>query len=207
LRRHFLGVTNPDGSISVFEESLIADTSFRGVGNPDGSGSGGLFNFNRDTLYPETDSLSINFNSKYDLAPGLTAFMEAKYVNAESRTFAEQDSFYDTLFIAADNPFIPDELQPVVAETGGLLLTQDPTDLSDNNPTITERETLRFVGGLEWQTDSGHNFEVSFNHGQFKNTQDSTEIYLDRQFAATDAVTAPDGSIVCRSDLVLLRQM
>ena len=194
-------ITNPDGSISVFEESLIADTSFRGVGNPDGSGSGGLFNFNRDTLYPETDSLSINFNSKYDLAPGLTAFMEAKYVNAESRTFGEQDSFYDTLFIAADNPFIPDELQPVVAQTGGLLLTQDPTDLSDNNPTITKRETLRFVGGLEWETESGHNFEVSFNHGQFKNTQDSTAVYLDRQFAATDAVRAPDGSIVCRSDL------
>jgi len=150
-------ITNPDGSISVFEE--------------------------------------------YDLAPGLTAFMEAKYVNAESRTFAEQDSFYDTLFIAADNAFIPDELQPVVAQTGGLLLTQDPTDLSDNNPIITERETLRFVGGLEWETDSGHNFEVSFNHGQFKNTQDSSEIYLDRQFAATDAVRAPDGSIVCRSDL------
>lgn len=194
-------ITNPDGSVSVFQEQLIADTSFRGVGNPDGSGSGGLFNFNRDTLYPETDSLSINFNSKYDLSPGLTAFMEAKYVNAESSTFGEQDSFYDTLFIAADNPFIPAELQPVVAQTGGLLLTQDPTDLSDNNPTITERETLRFVGGLKWEIDSGHNFEVSFNHGQFKNTQDSTAVYLDRQFAATDAVRAPDGSIVCRSDL------
>ena len=195
-------ITNPDGSVSVFEESLIADTSFRGVGNTDGSGSGGLFNFNRDTLYPETDSLSINLNSKYDLAPGLTAFMEAKYVNAESRTFGEQDSFYDTLFIAPDNPFIPAALQPVVAETGGLLLTQDPTDLSDNNPTITKRETVRFVGGLEWETESGHNFEVSFNHGQFKNTQDSTAVYLDRQFAATDAVRDPaTGNIVCRSDL------
>jgi len=133
--------------------------------------------------------------------------MEAKYVNAESRTFAEQDSFYDTLFIAADNAFIPDELQPVVAQTGGLLLTQDPTDLSDNNPIITERETLRFVGGLEWETDSGHNFEVSFNHGQFKNTQDSSEIYLDRQFAATDAVRAPDGFVTANvTDSIKLTQ-
>ena len=194
-------ITNSDGSVSVFEESLIGDSSFRGVGNPDGSGSGGLFNFNRDTLYPETDSFSINVNSNYELAPGLTAFVEAKYVTAESRTFGEQDSFYDTLFIAADNPFIPDELQPVVAQTGGLLLTQDPIDLLDNNPTITERETFRIVGGLKWETDSGHKFEVSANHGEFKNTQDSSTVFLDRQFAATDAVRAPDGSIVCRSDL------
>lgn len=193
--------TNADGSVSVFEESLISDTSFRGVGNPDGSGSGGFFNFNKDTLYPETDSFTVNVNSKYDLAPGLTAFFEGKYATAESRTFGEQDSFYDTLFIAGDNPFIPDELQPVVAQTGGLLLTQDPIDLLDNNPVITERETLRFVGGLKWQTENGHNFEISANHGQFKNTQDSSEVFLDRQFAATDAVRAPDGSIVCRSDL------
>ncbi len=194
-------VTNSDGSVSVFEESLIGDSSFRGVGNPDGSGSGGLFNFNKDTLYPETDSFSINVNSTYDLAPGLTAFVEAKYVTAESTTFGEQDSFYDTLFIAPDNPFIPTELLPVVAQTGGLLLTQDPIDLLDDNPTITERETLRFVGGLKWETDSGHRFEISGNHGQFKNTQDSSTVFLDRQFAATDAVRAPDGSIVCRSDL------
>ena len=195
-------ITNPDGSVSVFEESLIADSSFRGAGGPGGAGSGGFFSFNGDTLYPETDSYSLNLNTTYELQSNLKAFFEAKYVNAESRTFAEQDSFYDTLFIAADNAFIPDALQPVVAQTGGLLLTQDPVDLSDNNPTITERETMRFVGGMEWQTDSGLNFEFSVNHGEFDFTQDSTEIYLDRQFAATDAVVDPNtGEIVCRSDL------
>ncbi len=194
-------ITNPDGSVSVFQESLIADTSFRGQGNPDGSGSGGAFNFNENTLYPETDSISVNFNSNYELAPGLTAFMEAKFSTAESTTFGAQDTFFDTLFIAADNPFIPTALLPVVAQTGGLLLTQDPTGYLDNDPTITKRETMRFVGGFEWQTDSGHNFEVSLNHGRFNNTQSSTEIFLDRQFAATDAVRAPNGEIVCRSDL------
>ncbi len=195
-------ITNPDGTVSVFQESLIADGGFRGQGNPDGSGSAGLFNFNRDTLYPETDSLSVNFNTSYELAPGLKVFMEAKFTNAESQTFGEQDTFFDTLFIRADNPFIPTELLPVVAATGGLLITQDPTGYSDNNPTITTRETVRLVGGLEWETDSGHNFEVSINHGRFNNTQSSTDLYLDRQFAATDAVRAPvSGEIVCRSDL------
>jgi len=190
-------VTDPDGSVRVFQEGLIASGGLWGSG-----GDGGALNFNRDTLYPETDKLAINFNTKYDLAPNLTAFLEAKYVTAESTTFGEQDTFYDTLFILADNPYIPAELQPVVAQTGGLLLTQDPLDFNDNNPTINTRETIRFVGGLEWQTENGHNFEFSVNHGQFKNTSDFSVELLDRRFAAIDAVRDPaTGNIVCRSDL------
>ena len=197
-------VTDANGNAQVFAESLIADTSFRGLGIERGVGNAGWFTFNGDTLYPETDSISVNFNADYDLSPGLTAYLETKYVKGESTTFAEQDTFFDTLFIAADNPFIPDNLQPVVAQTGGLLLTQDPVGYltGDQDGTFTDRETLRFVGGLKWQTDDGHNFDVSVNHGRFENTQTQTEIYLDRQFAATDAVVDPaTGEIVCRSDL------
>ena len=195
-------VTNPDGSVSVFQEQLISDTSFRGVGLPGGGGSGGFFTFNGDSLYPETDSISVNFNSNYEIADGLTAYLETKYVRGESTTTGEQDTFFDTLFIAADNPFIPDQLQPVVAQTGGLLLTQDPVGYLTDNPTVNERETLRFVGGLKWETENGTNFDLSFNHGRFSNEQDSSTIYLDRQFAATDAVVDPaTGQIVCRSDL------
>lgn len=190
-------ITQPDGSVSVFQDGQIVTGGLWGSG-----GDGGAISFDRDTLYPETDKLSINLNGKYDLAPNLTAFFEAKFVNSETTTFAEQDTFYDTLFIQADNPYIPAELLPVVAQTGGLLLTQDPVDFNDNNPTVTERETIRFVGGLEWQTESGHNFEVAVNHGEFRNTQDFSVFLLDRQFAALDAVRDPaTGEIVCRSDL------
>lgn len=81
---------------------------------------GGLFNFNEGTLYPETDRYNLNLTANYDLAPGFNAYVEAKYVLAESREVISQDSFYDTLFTQPDNPFIPAELQPVVAQTGGL---------------------------------------------------------------------------------------
>ena len=197
-------VTNPDGSISVFEESLIADTSFRGLGIARGVGNAGAFTFNGDSLYPETDSYNINLNANYDLAPGLTAYVETKYVESESKVAGEQDTFFDTLFILPDNAFIPDQLRPVVDQTGGLLLTQDPVGYltGDQDVATTTRETLRFVGGLKWETDSGHNFDVSFNHGRFEATTEDTEIFLDRQFAATDAVVDPaTGEIVCRSSL------
>ena len=190
-------VTDADGTARVFEEGQIVTGGLWGTG-----GDGSRISFDRDTLYPETDTLSLNLNTKYDLAANLTAFVEAKYVKSESRTFAEQDTFYDTLGIAADNPFIPANLLPVVDVTGGLLLTQDPLDFNDNNDIETERETIRVVGGLEWTTDSGVNFEVSANHGRFTNTQTSEDILLDRQFAALDAVLDPDtNEVVCRSDL------
>lgn len=197
-------VTNPDGTVSVFEESLIADSSFRGAALPGGVGSGGFFDFNGDTLYPETDSYSFNLNSNYELTPNLTAYVEAKYVLGESTTSGEQDTFYDTLFIAGDNPFIPSQLDPVVAQTGGLLLTQDPVGFLTGryDDTTTERETIRLVGGATYEMDSGHTFDISVNHGRFENTQTFFDIYLDRQFAATDTVVDPaTGEIVCRSDL------
>ena len=196
-------VTNPDGTISVFQEQLISDSSFRGVGLPGGGGSGGFFSFNGDSLYPETDSYAFNLLSKYDVTDNLTVYGEAKYVLGESTTSGEQDTFYDTLFIAADNPFIPAQLQPVADQVGFLLLTQDPVGFltGDYEDTNTERETIRFVGGATYEFDSGHTLDVSGNYGRFNVEQSSTTLFLDRQFAATDAVRNAAGDIVCRSDL------
>ena len=188
-------LTNPDGSVRVNQDGVVLN-GLSGFG-----GDGGRFNFDRDTLYPETDRFVININTNYDVTDTIGLFFEGKYVTATSTTFGEQDTFYDTLFIPADNPFIPSELTPVTDVTGGLLLTQDPLDFSDNNNTENKRETWRFVGGAEWEFAEGHVVEFAANYGRFKNTQNGTGLYLDRIFAAIDAVEAPDGSIVCRSDL------
>ncbi|MEM9840806.1 MAG: TonB-dependent receptor [Pseudomonadota bacterium] len=189
-------VTNPDGSVSVFEDDLIVSGGLWGSG-----GDGGALNFNRDTLFPENDRWAINLNSTYDLTETVKVFFEGKYVLSEATSFGEQDTFYDTLFIQADNPFIPDELQPVVDQTGGLLLTQDPLDFSDNNPTTVERETIRFVGGMDWEFADGHTLTLSANYGKFTNTTEETTLYLDRVFAALDVTTDANGNPVCRSDL------
>ena len=188
-------LTNPDGTVRVNQDGTVLNGLWS-IG-----GDGGRLNFNRDSLYPETDRYVININSNYDVSANFSLFLEAKYVVAESQTFGEQDSFYDTLFIRPDNPFIPAQLQPVLNVTGGLLLTQDPLDFSDNNPSIYTRETYRFVGGFEWEPVDGHLVEFSVNHGNFQNTSETTGLYLDRVFAAIDAVRAPNGQIVCRSDL------
>lgn len=187
-------LTNPDGTVRVNQDGIVLNGLW-GIG-----GDGSRINFNRDTLYPETDKFVANLNSKYDLNEDVTFFFEGKYVKAESTAFVEQDTFFDTLFIPGDNAFIPAQLQPVVDVTGGLLLSKDPLDFSDNNPSEYTRETFRVVAGVEWEPVEGHNVEISFNHGQFKNTSKTTDLYLDRLFAAIDTVSV-NGQAVCRSDL------
>ncbi|MEL6566898.1 MAG: TonB-dependent receptor [Pseudomonadota bacterium] len=188
-------LTNPDGSVRVNQDGVVLNGLW-GTG-----GDGVPINENVDTLFPETDKIVLNFNTTYDVSDTVGLFFEGKYVNARSETFNAQDTFYDTLFILPDNPFIPSELTPVTDITDGLLLTQDPIDFSDNNPSKFTRETWRFVGGVDWEFAEGHFAEFSANYGRFKNTSRETGLYLDRVFAAIDAVEAPDGSIVCRSDL------
>ena len=185
-----------DGSVGVFEDGLIVTGGLWGSG-----GDGGRLNFDRDSLFPETDKFVLNLNTNYEISDTMSVFFEGKYVNAQSTTFEEQDTFYDTLFIPSDNPFIPAALQPVVDTTGYLLLTQDPLDFSDNNPSKFTRETYRFVGGLDWEFAPGHFAEFSVNHGVFKNKTEESGLYLDRIFAAIDAVDDGNGNIVCRSDL------
>ncbi|MFC3094913.1 outer membrane cobalamin receptor protein [Alteromonas sediminis] len=187
-------ITNPDGSVSVNQDGPIYDGLLSSGGN------GGKFNFDNDTLMPDTDKTVLNINGNYQFTDELNAFFEAKYVKAETNFYAEYDSYYDTLFILPDNPFIPDQLQPVVAQTGGLLITQDAIAW-DDDPTTYERETTRVVAGFNWDYSYDHSLEFSINHGRFENTTRYTEQYIDRIFAAMDATTDGNGNIVCRSDI------
>lgn len=187
-------LTNPDGSIRVNQDGPIYD------GLLSSGGDGAKFNFDSDTLMPTTDKVVLNLNGNYQLTDDLNAFFEAKYVKAETAFYEEYDSYYDTLFIQADNPFIPTQLQPVVNQTGGLLLTQDAYTWDDDETNYT-RETTRFVAGLEWYYHVDHSLEFVVNHGRFKNTTDYSDQMTDRVFASMDAVMGPNGAAVCRSDL------
>jgi iron complex outermembrane receptor protein len=189
-------ITNPDGTVSVFQDGIVLN----GLWSVGGMGGNWSY-FDRDSLFPETEKVAVNLNSSFEISDSTRVFFEAKYVNAESTRFDEQDTYYDTLLIQADNPFIPSQLLPVVDQTGYLLLTQDPVGFSDDNPYTYTRETMRFVGGVQFTPAEGHQLELSANFGRFTNESETSGLYLDRMFAAMDAVRAPNGQIVCRSDL------
>ncbi|GGF64256.1 TonB-dependent receptor domain-containing protein [Alteromonas lipolytica] len=187
-------ITNPDGSVRVNSDGPLYSTLLSS------GGDGAKFNFDNDTLMPNTDKFIVNLNGNYQITDELNVFFEAKYVRADTEYYSEYDSYYDTLFILPDNPYIPEQLLPVVDQTGGLLITQDAIAWDDDYTNYV-RETKRFVGGFTWDYAYDHSLEFAINHGSFSNETTYSEQYIDRIFAAMDATTDANGNTVCRSDL------
>lgn len=190
-------VIDANGTIRPFEDGLIARST-----NQYG-GDGVANTHNLDTLFPSVDTVTVNFNGRYDLKPNMTAFFEAKYSSSTASTFTELNGFFDLLPIAADNPFIPDILQATADNAGGLYVNRDPRDLVTGEFDTTERETVRFVGGVKGEFDNGWIYEVSGNYGEFNaDFNDANFLILDRFFAAIDVVADPvTGQPVCRTDV------
>jgi outer membrane receptor protein involved in Fe transport len=139
-------ITNPNGTVSVFKDGLVLN----GLWSIGGMGGAWSY-FDRDSLYPETDRVSVNINSGFELTDTTKLFFEAKYVKGTSSRFDEQDTYWDTLVIYPDNPFVPQQLLPVANRQGNLLLTKDPLDISDDNPDFFRRETIRVVAGVQFE--------------------------------------------------------
>ncbi|WBQ09458.1 TonB-dependent receptor [Hyphomonadaceae bacterium ML37] len=188
-------VVNDDGTVRPYRDGLIA-------GNFNQFGGDGIEDvFDQTYLIPQTERITANLTAHYDLTPSMRAFFEFKASQSVTQRGTPLNTFYDLLYGAPDNPFIPAELQGLALSTGGLFITRDPTDLGPNVTQFT-RDTYRLVGGLNGELPNGWNWEISANYGQFTNTiKDRNAVLLDRFFAAIDVVSGPGGAPVCRSDL------
>jgi outer membrane receptor protein involved in Fe transport len=186
-------LSGPNG-IEVLEDGLIA-SNFNAFG-----GNQVIFD-NNEFLIPKTERFAVNVFADYDIGDTVNLFFEGKYVRQETTFGTNQNSFYDLLFVAPDNPFIPDELRGVSDNAGGLYITRDPTDLGpniDNNVA----ETYRFVYGLRGSVTDTIDFEVSANYGRYDTTlTNNNNVLLDRFFAAIDVTSDAAGNPVCRSEL------
>lgn len=153
-----------------------------------------------DLLLPD-EKLTLNLLSHYDLTDQMTLFGEFKYVTQETDTDARPNSFWDLMFGAEDNPYLPPFIQSVAQSTGGVATTVDP--IFFNSHRTTERDTYRIVAGLEGELDNGWSWEVSANYGRHEREGSTTgQVIVDRWFAAVDAVTDPaTGQPACRADV------
>ncbi|WP_285712957.1 TonB-dependent receptor domain-containing protein [Erythrobacter oryzae] len=209
-------VINADGSVGVYRDGTITGlfNAFGGPGIPNG--------FNQNSLIPETERWSVNLNASFEISSEAKVFFEGKYVSNSAEFQAQPNTFYDLLTVRADNAFITPALAPFVEEllppqlgftnpgfdplfatglTRGFYITRDPADLGPNRDR-NEFETFRFVGGIEGDITDHFAYEISANWGRFEQTSfDNNRVITDRWFAAIDAVRAPNGQIVCRSNL------
>ncbi|WP_233205283.1 TonB-dependent receptor domain-containing protein [Alkalicaulis satelles] len=188
-------VVNDNGSVRPYRDGLVA-------GNFNQFGGDGIEDvFDLTYLIPQTERITANLNARYDLTQNTRAFFEFKASQSVTERGTPLNTFYDLLYGAPDNPFLPQELQGLAQQTGGLFITRDPTDLGPNINQFT-RDTYRVVAGLQGEFDNGWSWEVAANFGQFTNTtKGRNTVLLDRFFAAIDVVSDANGNPVCRSDL------
>ncbi|MEN7342008.1 MAG: TonB-dependent receptor plug domain-containing protein, partial [Pseudomonadota bacterium] len=133
-------------------------------------------------LLPD-EKLTVNLVGRYDLTDTMTAFGEVKYSTSETSNEGQPSSFWDLLFGAPDNPFLPDFIQPIADANGGVAITIDPIGLGEGR-IETERDTVRLVAGLEGEFSNGWRYEVSANYGRFEqNTFNSNALINDRFLA------------------------
>lgn len=201
-------VDTPGGPARPFRDGLISS-------DIDQFGGDGTFTgLDNQTTLPQDERYNFNLLGKFEFSPAVTWFGEAKYVR--SKTFTEGgvvNSFYDSIPVTIENPYIPANLRSAIEtfvndnpsqfDINNVLLFvgRDLTDFG-NNRDEAKRQTFRFVSGFRGDFADDFHYEVSGNYGRTEFTSiDRNAILLDRFYAAIDAVEAPDGSVVCRSEL------
>lgn len=186
---------NADGSYRPVRDGLVSG-NFQGFGGDGFSTSGDGMT---EVLLPD-EKISINLMTNYELNDQAQLFAELKWVNQETSADARPTSFWDLLPGYSDNPYLPDFIQPVADAYGAVANTVDPSFFPARR--TTERDTYRFVTGVEGEFDNGWTYEFSANYGRFEqNIAQSGSVINDRFFAALDAVTAPGGQPACRADV------
>ncbi|MBF9149517.1 TonB-dependent receptor domain-containing protein [Novosphingobium jiangmenense] len=188
-------VTTPGGGVKIFQDGLISN------GTNQFGGDGAVERTNQSSLVPSSERIYTELRASYEFSPAAELFVDAKYARNTSVSRNNYNTFYDSLLIFADNPFIPAVLQADADEARGLRISRDFLDLGPNTSTA-RRETYRIVGGLRGEISSSLNYELVGNYGRTDNAvTQSNAVRYDRLFAAIDVVRGPNGNPICRSDI------
>jgi iron complex outermembrane receptor protein len=188
-------VSTPGGGVKIFEDGVIS------TGSNQFGGDGAVERTNDSSLIPESERIFANLRANYEFSPAANVFIDAKYARNTSVSRNNYNTFYDSLLIFPDNPFIPAVLQADANQAGGLRVSRDFLDLGPNIQRA-KRETYRIVGGLTGDITDHLKYELVGNYGRTDSqvTQGNTVRY-DRLFAAIDVVRGPNGQPICRSDI------
>lgn len=189
-------VSNDDGTVRPFVDGVIA------TGANQFGGDGAVERTNESSLIPGSERFYANLRTSFEFSPAARAWFDAKFVRNVTTSRSNYNTFYDSLFIAPDNPFIPQALRADSNAAGGLRVSRDFLDLGPGISTA-ERETFRIVGGVDGEITPHLQYELVGNYGRTNNTNTfSNSVRYDRLFAAIDVVTNPaTGQPICRSTL------
>ena len=187
-------ISLPGGGVRPFQDGIISTNSNQ-IGG-DGIAEG----FDFVSLIPQTQRYDVNLLSNFEISPAAVIFAELKYVHTDTfSTPGAPNSFYDQLFIAPDNPFIPAVLQADADEAGGLRVSRDFIDIPATSK--SDRDTYRAVVGLRGEITPNLDYQIYGNYGRTDTATSGPSVLPDRLFAATDAVAGPNGQPTCASNI------
>ncbi|WP_310497894.1 TonB-dependent receptor domain-containing protein [Sandarakinorhabdus sp.] len=187
-------VSTDNGGVRIFQDGLISTSQnqFGGDGAPE--------RVDASSLTPGSERIYANFRASYEFSPSAEVFIDAKYARNSATSRNAYNTFYDTLLIFPDNPFVPAALQAEADDAGGLRVSRDMTDLGPNISTA-RRDTYRIVAGVRGEITPTLRYELVGNYGRTDNvTTTSNSVLYDRLFAAIDVVRGPNGQPACRSN-------
>jgi len=186
--------TTPNGGVKVFQDGLIS------TGANQFGGDGAEERPDDASLIPGSERYYVNVRGKHAFSDTLEGFADVKYVRNKATSRSSYLGFFDLLYIAPDNPFIPSVLQGEANAAGGLLISRDFTDLTPGI-SVADRETTRVVAGLRGQLPNNYRYEIVANYGRTEVESLNPQMFYDRLFASLDVVRGPNGQPVCRSDI------
>ncbi len=188
-------VSTDNGGVRIFQDGIIS-TSQNQFG-----GDGAVERTNQSSLIPGSERFYGDFRANFELSPAAEFFVDAKYARNNTTSRNNYNTFYDSLLILPDNPFIPAALQAEANDAGGLRVSRDFLDLGPNIQTA-KRDTYRIVGGVRGEVTSNLNYELVANYGRTDSSvTQGNSVRYDRLFAAIDVVRGPNGQPICRSDI------
>ena len=187
-------ITDPNGNLQVFQDGTISNNTNQFGGN------GSVERSNEASLIPGSERYYANLRTGFEFSEAARVWVDAKYARNDTTSRNNYNSFYDTLLIFPENPFIPQALRGESNAAGGLRISRDFIDLGAGISNA-KRETYRIVGGIDGQITPNLKYELVGNYGRTENQNTfGNAVRYDRLFAAIDVVQGPNGP-TCRSTL------
>jgi outer membrane receptor protein involved in Fe transport len=199
------GLFSPTGSFGTGAATFTYD----GLNNLKAYQGANIDGYNRNAdryLGVPVERYMGNLLADYEIAEGITAYVEGSYVKSKSRSRLEPQAVANTDLTNADgtgyagipitNPFIPTAIRNAMVAAGVTSLpfrrrSNDIFDRSNRN----DRETWRVVAGLRGDIGSKFNWDVYYTHGETKDYTRSETILGPNYVNALNAVQGANGPV------------
>ena len=94
-------VSTPGGGVKIFEDGIVANN------NNQFGGDGAVERTGATSLTPGVERFYAVLKGQYAFSPAVEFFWDAKYARNNAISRNNYNTFFDSIFIAPDNPFIP----------------------------------------------------------------------------------------------------